>query len=749
MDIIQEDKLPYDVEKIYIFFQEGDHMYVKKLLDKELDVNISLLNTDISEYGSLLNIAIKNKHITLVELLLSYGANVNSMEGEIGRAPLHWAAVDFPDVVELLLSYGANVNLADIGGKWTPLHYASYEGNLPLVKLLIKHGADIHAMSESGRSPFTVAIMGGGFSVIEFLLEQGAEFIISSDIDPLFTASLNGYVEILDLCFNRKKINLNSKTYESGQTLLHISSSRGHVEVVKFLLNKGANPNLIDDNGQTPLHLSAFKGNLEAVKYLLSKGADANLMDKDGLTALHAAFKYEKIAIVEYLLEYGVYDTNLHFSNAQITEHFKMNKQLLKIGVENILKNQHINHKQRLVLKTFIEDHSSVIEKIYPKNIKEIFINNQRSRVSDLATYYLNKLLPLDVYQEITSFLKIKDIDSLQIALVETLLKNRIKVKLDIADKVTDIFINSPNLLNHDNPKIMAILVNNAIDNKYPILEITQYLKKIEFNSESINSNIETDNYSIFPNNIDMQLIVSNIQQGLRIEPTIRYFLKIFNIEFPEFYLSNELKVSIDFICGVVNQNTNKPLSYILLDTLSYYAELKIYEKLNEHNVVASPTNLMSLADACGAYIVYGGVLGLSHYAPVMGMINGAAICMEKHHLFEKEFLFETSLRLGLDISIGIYMLYQNVAFVTAISAVVVTDITTKVIFSGFDLLVNSLNISPMILIETTPFSTDLRTDSTYLNEFMQYEINPIGDHIQLVNANYSLLVCNFNISSS
>ena len=537
--------------------------------------------------------------------------------------------------------------------------------------------------------------------------------------------------------FNLKTTKLNKDinidiVNKFGQTPLHYFCSKGNLQVVKFLINNNANPNLMDNNCMTFLHYAAYRGDLAMVKYLVSKGVNPNLMDNQGLTPLHFASNKGKTFIVEYLLDYGVYDTNLYLflDETIIKENLKIAKHRLKIGVKKIATKQDITTKERNILKINLEDNSNDITNIYSQEIKKVFINDQQSRVSDLCTYYLNKAVPSLVFKEIISYLKIIDINSLQIAMVKTLLYNHVKVTSDIAEQVNDIFIDSPNLFYHYNPKIMAILVGNAIDNKYSTSETTRYLKKIEFNSKPIDLNIKIENHHIFPNNIDMQLIVSNFQQGLKLEPTIRYFLKIFNIEFPEFYISNELRVLIDFICGVVNKNTNKLLSYTLLDTLSYYAELEIYKKLNEHPAVTSPTNLMSLADVCGVYIVYGVTLGLTHSTPVIGMINGAAICMEKHQLFEKESLFETSLRMGLDISIGIYMLYQNVALITAISAVSATDIATKVIFSGFDLLINSL-ISPMISIETTSFSTDLMTDSTSRDEVMKYEINTIGEHIQ------------------
>ncbi|CAK4372692.1 unnamed protein product, partial [Aphanomyces euteiches] len=65
----------------------------------------------------------------------------------------------------------------------------------------------------------------------------------------------------------------------SGQTALHFASSNGHMNIVKYLIGKGASVNSRDNNGQTPLHLASKNGFLDVINYLLDNDAAIDLTD--------------------------------------------------------------------------------------------------------------------------------------------------------------------------------------------------------------------------------------------------------------------------------------------------------------------------------------------------------------------------------------------------------------------------------------------------------------------------------------
>ena len=77
-----------------------------------------------------------------------------------------------------------------------------------------------------------------------------------------------------------------------------IASLRGQTEVVKMLLEKGADVNAKNTKGWTALMIASLRGQTEVVKNLLEKGADVNAKDEDGKSALKHAINNEIIKLL-------------------------------------------------------------------------------------------------------------------------------------------------------------------------------------------------------------------------------------------------------------------------------------------------------------------------------------------------------------------------------------------------------------------------------------------------------------------
>ena len=97
----------------------------------------------------------------------------------------------------------------------------------------------------------------------------------------------------------------NTQAEYDGNTLLMFASNAGHLEVVRLLLEYGANPNIQNEYQLTPLIDASEKGHLEIVRLLLENGADPNRRLHNEDTPLIIASRIGHLEIVRLLLEYG------------------------------------------------------------------------------------------------------------------------------------------------------------------------------------------------------------------------------------------------------------------------------------------------------------------------------------------------------------------------------------------------------------------------------------------------------------
>ena len=95
---------------------------------------------------------------------------------------------------------------------------------------------------------------------------------------------------------------------ELPDTPLHLAAWQGHVDIVRLLLDRGADVNARGDGGRTPLHYAAYWGHLDVVELLIEEGADVTLTTEFGHTPLVTAAysrEAEGIDAAERLLQHG------------------------------------------------------------------------------------------------------------------------------------------------------------------------------------------------------------------------------------------------------------------------------------------------------------------------------------------------------------------------------------------------------------------------------------------------------------
>jgi ankyrin repeat protein/predicted small lipoprotein YifL len=92
----------------------------------------------------------------------------------------------------------------------------------------------------------------------------------------------------------------------SGGGTLHSASYSGRLDVVRLLVEKGADKNIRNPySGGTPLMAAASNGFFDIVRYLVEQGANVNLRDNNGQTAASYAYDKGEVEIYDYLMEHG------------------------------------------------------------------------------------------------------------------------------------------------------------------------------------------------------------------------------------------------------------------------------------------------------------------------------------------------------------------------------------------------------------------------------------------------------------
>ncbi|KAK6329625.1 hypothetical protein TWF730_006173 [Orbilia blumenaviensis] len=169
----------------------------------------------------------------------------------------------------------------------------------------------------------------------ELLARQGAD-LESKNVHSttLWVAADGGHEEVVKLLLN-KGADLEVKSGYKKTTALWIAADKGHEEIVKLLLNKGADLEAKRNDGCTPLYAAAERGHEKIVKLLLSKNADLEAKRFDICTPLHTAVRYGHEEVVKLLLNKGAdleakeYDDNTPLHTAVEQGHEEVVKLLL------------------------------------------------------------------------------------------------------------------------------------------------------------------------------------------------------------------------------------------------------------------------------------------------------------------------------------------------------------------------------------------------------------------------------------
>ncbi len=284
---------------IYLAAVFGDSDYVQQALERDS----SLSNFEDSSHHRPISAAARRNDLEMVKLLLKNGANPNLPEDGAPVGEALWIAVyqKQHEMAKLLLEHGANPNTSPESSGPALMHA---RGDEVLTKLLLDYGAEDKS---SDIQEFQTAVGDNDLAKVEQTLQAHPEYAKNDLAfwgEGILCGPVKGQQqEMVDLLMRygarvpdvtkwgkeyyfkhydiakmlmERGMNPNHMTWHHV-TLLHDMAWKGFIDKATLLLDHGAEINPVDEEYQsTPLGMAARWGNREMVKLLLERGADVN-----------------------------------------------------------------------------------------------------------------------------------------------------------------------------------------------------------------------------------------------------------------------------------------------------------------------------------------------------------------------------------------------------------------------------------------------------------------------------------------
>ena len=343
----------YGVRPLSLASQGGYAEIVTILLAAGADPNVALPSGETA-----LMAAARSGSVPSVDALLARGAAVDAREPTRSQTALMWAAAEgHADVVRALARGGASVSARSKSG-FTPLLFAAREGHIRAVGALLDAGARLdeslavsssesaggveREQKEANLDGFLLATGNAHFELAAYLLDRGANPNAaprgwtalhqiswvrkmgdagSNDPPPQGSGNMTSLEFVKKLVAKGGHVNAavssrrlpvgSSGLNFTGATPFFLAARTADLELMRVLLDAGADPRTATAAGTTPLMVAAGVGSslpgeepgteaeaLEAVKLTLELGGDVNAVDANGDTAMHgAAYKHLPVVV--------------------------------------------------------------------------------------------------------------------------------------------------------------------------------------------------------------------------------------------------------------------------------------------------------------------------------------------------------------------------------------------------------------------------------------------------------------------
>ncbi|KAI3161319.1 hypothetical protein DTO046C5_6555 [Penicillium roqueforti] len=253
---------------------KGHVSIMKLLLDQGTNPEYNHIRGGWFREDSPLELAISSGNLEAVRLLLPKDGTISEYANKNMELVFRAVSDANYEMVQLLLNHGADPDLPNTSGR-TPFIKAVFKGEKSTARLLLSKDIDVNAQDQTGGNPLIYSVRSGDEELVNALLMKGA--------DP----------------------NLRAITWDL-ETPLDRAVSKGYLKIVQALILKGADPNQPSGSLEDPpLCSAAGNDHEEVVRYLLERGADVNLSNKVNETPLFFAIKARRIQISRLLLSEG------------------------------------------------------------------------------------------------------------------------------------------------------------------------------------------------------------------------------------------------------------------------------------------------------------------------------------------------------------------------------------------------------------------------------------------------------------
>lgn len=161
------------------------------------------------------------------------------------------------------------------------------------VQSLLKAGISPNTLDPKGNPMLIVAIRDKSKKVTDLLLANPATNVNlanKSGENALMMAAFDGDLPTVKMLVLDKKASVNKQ----GWAPIHYAATNGHLQIVEFLMAHGARVNAFSPSETTPLMMAIGSGNEQLIKYLLDNGADLSLRNHEGYTAIDIAQLFGK-----------------------------------------------------------------------------------------------------------------------------------------------------------------------------------------------------------------------------------------------------------------------------------------------------------------------------------------------------------------------------------------------------------------------------------------------------------------------